>query len=420
MDCHQLVIARKDVLKTVQNMEDNKAKTRTELSDELSDMRQIIAQLNSLEVEHEQTEHRLIASEVRFRRLFETAQDGILIMDAGTGEITDVNPFLSEMLGFERDHFLGKRLWEIGFFKDIAASQQAFKELQSSGFIRYEDLPLETKDGRSMDVEFVSNVYAVDGDQVIQCNIRDITARKRAEEALFKAKKNLEIKVKKRTAKLSRANKQLRFYAGEVIRAHENERKHVAIELHDQIGQSLTSLKLMISRATSSPPAECGAILAESQSVVSELIRQVREMSLNLRPSMLDDLGLLPTLIWHIERYTAQTQIKVVFEHSGLDRNINPDISIAVYRIMQEALTNIARHARVNEANISVRVDENAISLVVKDLGSGFNAASLRTGTSSGLSGMRERALLLGGDFQIESSPDSGTILTAEIPFSRK
>jgi PAS domain S-box-containing protein len=400
-------------------VENDKAKTRMELTDELRDMRQLIAQLNTLEAEHKQIEHRLIASEVRYRRLFETAQDGILIIDAGNGQISDVNPFLSEMLGYAREHFLGKRLWEIGFFKDIAASQQAFKELQAKGFIRYEDLPLETKDGRSMAVEFVSNVYTVDGDQVIQCNIRDITARKRAEEALVKAKKDLEIKVKKRTATLSRANKQLRFYAAEVIRAHEDERKHVARELHDQIGQSLTSLKLMMSQAASSPPAESGPILADAQSVVSELMRQVREMSLNLRPSMLDDLGLLPTLIWHIERYTAQTRIKVSFEQCGLNRSFSPDISIAVYRIMQEALTNIARHANVSEANIHIWADEKAIYLAVKDLGSGFNATSLRIGTSSGLSGMRERTLILGGNFKIESSPDAGTLLTAEIPLSR-
>jgi PAS domain S-box-containing protein len=399
-------------------VDNDKTKTKAELTDELRDMQHIIDRLNALEADHEQTEHRLIASEVRYRRLFETAQDGILIIDAATGQITDVNPFLSEMLGYDREHFLGKKLWEIGFFKDITASQQAFSELQAKRFIRYEDLPLETKDGRSMDVEFVSNVYAVDGDQVIQCNIRDITVRKRAEEALVKAKKNLELKVKKRTARLSRANKQLRFYAAEVMRAHEDERKHVACELHDQIGQSLTSIKLMMSQAAASPPTECVPILADAQIVVSELIRQVREMSLNLRPSMLDDLGLLPTLLWHIGRYTAQTRIKVDIEHSGLDRSFSPDISIAVYRIMQEALTNVARHAHVNEAAVRIRADEKAIYLIIQDVGSGFNAASLRMSTSSGLSGMRERALLLGGKFMVESSPDNGTLLTAEIPLS--
>lgn len=400
-------------------MEGEKSKTRTELTGDLREMRRINAQLNALEAEHKQTEHRLIASEMRYRRLFETAQDGILIINAESGEITDVNPFLSEMLGYPKEYFLGKRLWEIGFFKDIAASQQAFRELQTKGFIRYEDLPLETKDGRSMDVEFVSNVYTVDGDRVIQCNIRDITTRKKAEEALIKAKKNLEIKVRKRTAKLSRANKQLKFYAAEVIRAHEDERKHVACELHDQIGQSLTSLKLLMSQAEHFSSPESMTPLREAQTVISELIRQVREMSLNLRPSMLDDLGLLPTLLWHIERYTAQTRIRVTFKHSGINRSFSPDISITVYRILQEALTNIARHANVNEANIHIWADENLMYLVIQDIGSGFNSTSLRAGTSTGLSGMRERALLLGGSFIIESSPDKGTCLIAEIPLSR-
>ena len=397
-------------------MEYAKGKTRTELINELRDMSRVNDQLKALEEKHKKVEHRLTTSEVRYRRLFETAQDGILIIDAGTEEITDVNLFLSEMLGYSKEHFLGKRLWEIGFFKDIAVSQRAFRELQAKGFIRYEDLPLETKDGQSMDVEFVSNVYMVDGDKIIQCNIRDITVRKKAEKALIKAKINLEIKVKKRTAKLSRANKQLRFYAAEVIRAHEDERKLVACELHDQIGQSLTSLKLMMSRAGHAHSTESKSILGEAQLEVSELIRQVREMSLNLRPSMLDDLGLLPALLWHIERYTAQTKVKVVFDHSGLNRSFSPDISITVYRIMQEALTNIARHARVDEGNVHIWTDEKTIYLVVQDCGSGFDATILPLGRSTGLSGMRERAILLGGSFNIEAIPDVGTRLIVEIP----
>jgi PAS domain S-box-containing protein len=132
--------------------------------------------------ERRQVEEALEVSEVRFRRLFETAQDGILILDAGTGRIFDVNPFLIEMLGYSHDHFVGKKLWEIGAFKDIQASQTAFSELQTRGYVRYEDLPLRTKDGRLIGVEFVSNVYLVDQQRVIQCNIRDITERKKAEE----------------------------------------------------------------------------------------------------------------------------------------------------------------------------------------------------------------------------------------------
>ena len=125
----------------------------------------------------------LRASEIRYRRLFEAARDGILILDAASGEITAVNPFLADLLGYARRDILGKKLWEVGPFQDIKKSGIAFKALQSREYIRYDDLALETGDGRSIDVEFVSNMYLSDQEQVIQCTIRDITERKRAETA---------------------------------------------------------------------------------------------------------------------------------------------------------------------------------------------------------------------------------------------
>ncbi len=123
----------------------------------------------------------LNVSEIRYRRLFETARDGILLLNAETGQIEDVNPFLVEMLGYSHAEFLGKNLWEVGPFKNTALTKEAFIELQHSGYIRYENLPLETIRGTQVEVEFVSNVYDCDGTKVIQCNIRDITERKRAE-----------------------------------------------------------------------------------------------------------------------------------------------------------------------------------------------------------------------------------------------
>lgn len=126
----------------------------------------------------------LIDSELRYRRLFEAAQDGILILDAKTGMITDVNPYLIKMLGYSREEFVQKKLWEVGAFKDGNASKKAFEALQQNQYIRYENLPLKTKNGELIEVEFVSNVYLVGSEQVIQCNIRDITARKQWEEKL--------------------------------------------------------------------------------------------------------------------------------------------------------------------------------------------------------------------------------------------
>jgi PAS domain S-box-containing protein len=124
----------------------------------------------------------LRTSELRYRRLFEAARDGILILNADTLKITDANPFMTELLGYSREEFLGKELWEIGFFTDKEASQDAFRELQATGYLRYENLPLQTAEGKLREVEFISNVYEEDDHQVIQCNIRDISERKRLQE----------------------------------------------------------------------------------------------------------------------------------------------------------------------------------------------------------------------------------------------
>jgi len=141
----------------------------------------------------EESARALAASELRYRRLFEAAKDGILILDATTGMIVDVNPFLTDMLGFSRAEFLGKYVWELGFFKNVVANAEKFVELQQREYVRYENLPLETADGQIREVEFVSNVYLADGKRVIQCNIRDITERKRTEESLWQSREILRV-----------------------------------------------------------------------------------------------------------------------------------------------------------------------------------------------------------------------------------
>ena len=141
----------------------------------------------------EQAEEGLQASEVRYRRLFESSRDGILILEALNQRIIDANPFMVEFLGYSRDDFLGKELWEIGQFKDKDEGQTAFRELLATGYLQYEDLPVETKAGERRDVEFISNVYAEGDRKVVQCNIRDITERKRTDEVKERLAQNAEL-----------------------------------------------------------------------------------------------------------------------------------------------------------------------------------------------------------------------------------
>jgi len=160
------------------------------------------------------------ASEIRYRRLFEAARDGILILDPNTRKITDANPFMTELLGYSHQELLGKELWEIGLLQDEKASQAAFRELQNQHFIRYEDLPLQNKAGNRREVEFVSNLYDEDGQEVIQCNIRDITDRKRVERELLAAKdvisrhaSQLEELVNERTSELRETVSELQAFS---------------------------------------------------------------------------------------------------------------------------------------------------------------------------------------------------------------
>jgi len=212
-------------------------------------------------------------------------------------------------------------------------------------------------------------------------------------------------------------HERLRRLSHQLVEMQEAERRHVARELHDEIGQALTGLKLTLETSKSLPTDALKANLKEAQVLVDELIQRVRGLSLDLRPAILDDLGLLPALLWYFERYTAQTNVQVRFKHAGLEGRFAPEVETMAYRIVQEALTNVARYARVQEATVRVWVDQKTLYVQVEDRGVGFDPeAVLRAGKTSGVAGMRERAALVGGRLTIESAPGTGTKLTAELP----
>ena len=203
-----------------------------------------------------------------------------------------------------------------------------------------------------------------------------------------------------------------------LVGIQEEERRNLARELHDEIGQILTGLKLILEMSLRLPPEESQANVKEAQALVGELMSKVRQISLDLRPGMLDDFGLLPALLWYLERYTLQTKVQVNFTHSGLEGQRFPsDSETAAYRIVQEALTNVARHAGVKKVNVSVWADPDILSVEIEDHGAGFNPqAALEANESSGVAGMGERARLLGGGLTIESEIGKGTFITAHLP----
>jgi PAS domain S-box-containing protein len=203
-----------------------------------------------------------------------------------------------------------------------------------------------------------------------------------------------------------------------LVDVQEAERRHLAKELHDHLGQVLTGLQFMLESAKQQASGTQRSNLEEIQDSVSDIIRQVREMSLNLRPSMLDDMGLLPTLLWHFDRYTSQTGIRVNFQRNEIPGRFPLEIETTAYRIIQEALTNVARHAQVSEVLVGLVVQEKTLWVEVLDRGKGFEVSAESEKPSSGLSGMRERVSLLGGYLIVESFIDQGTQIIAALPLT--
>jgi PAS domain S-box-containing protein len=394
--------------------------------------------------EHKRIEDALKASEVRYRRLFETAKDGILILDADTGRITDANPFLQDLLGYSHTELLGKKLWEIGPFRDIAANQAAFRKLQKKEYIRYDNLPLETKKHRHRHVEFVSNVYRVNGTRVIQCNIRDITARHQAEEALEKASDELEKRVDERTAELLAANRLMKKMLDEGKRAEERitksrerlrnlsrrlqslleeERTRMSREIHDELGQALTALKLDLSSIrrslVSDGLAEQSAKVHETERAVIRIIRTVRKISTELRPGILDELGVTAAIEWMAKDFQNRTGIGCKVTIQAMDTISDTVRATAIFRIVQEALTNIMRHAAASQVNVSLEKKDDTLIVKVRDNGIGIMEGRIFDSKSLGLIGIRERVLLLGGEAVISGKPGEGTLVRVTLPVGK-
>jgi signal transduction histidine kinase len=210
---------------------------------------------------------------------------------------------------------------------------------------------------------------------------------------------------------------ELEAHSRVVVAAQEAERRRIARELHDEIGQALTGLALSLASLERAVPAELRTALADARAGMGELVARVHDFSLSLRPPMLDDLGLLPALLWltgHV--LSTQTGLRIDLEHDGLDRRFSWEVETAAYRIVQEALTNVVRHAASGHARVRCLADGDELFVEVSDEGIGFAPQSVRPHTTSGLRGMQERARLLGGRLRIESARGKGTRVVARLP----
>jgi two-component system, NarL family, sensor kinase len=223
--------------------------------------------------------------------------------------------------------------------------------------------------------------------------------------------------------RLGEGEKRFRLISRGILRVQEAERGRISRDLHDGVGQSLTALKVQLQLLEMSAAQEESALaprLAELREMADRTLQEVRQISHLLRPQMLDDLGLLPTLRWLARTFRQRTGVEVELSSEGLDDHTDPDVQNLVFRLVQEALTNVAKHAHAPAAEVRLRRAGDRLSLTVQDRGAGFDAEELLGSTDEergfGLRGMRDRVHLFAGRFTVKSQPGAGTTLEIEVP----
>lgn len=214
--------------------------------------------------------------------------------------------------------------------------------------------------------------------------------------------------------------RQLKALSRRVLEVQEAERRRLAIELHDELGQSLTAIKINLQSTQRFKDVSPDELNAENIRIIDDVLEQVRRLALALRPSMLDDLGLNPALQWMAEKTASRNQMQVDFNSGITQSRLSPDIETACFRIVQEALTNVARHARASHVWIDLTREDKTLLLRVRDDGCGFDAVAMREravgGASLGVLGMQERAALIGGQVEVHSVPGQGSTVLLKCP----
>jgi PAS domain S-box-containing protein len=365
--------------------------------------------------ERKQAAEMIQVSEQRYRRLFETARDGILLLDSAESRITDANPFMLELLGYSHADMIGKQLWEIGLLQDKEASQEAFRQLRQENYIRYEDLPVRTQTGEHREVEFVSNLYRENGYTVIQCNIRDIADRKHVAAELAAVAEN--------------------HSRHAAVMAVLEERTRLAHEIHDTLAQGFTGITTQLEAADAAlakalePDAPDDLTTHQAQlekvylrigkarDLARESLTEARRSVLALRSPALEAVSLSEALARFLTQKAPGTVPKSRYVLEGAPHPLPSDIEHCLLRIGQEAIANAVTHAHAQEIAVDLSFAPGQVRLRVSDDGQGFNPDLLVAGRF-GVIGMQERAKEVRGKLSIISHPGEGTEidLTVLVP----
>ena len=377
-------------------------------------------------------------SETRYRLLFESNPLPLWVYDLETLAFLAVNDAAVKYYGYSREEFLGMTLKDILPPDEVPLQVENLSKPQIGFHLSDICWRHRKKDGTVIDVEIACHSMIFEDRTAEMVLARDVTERKHNEESLRQAHEELERRVRERTAELAQINESLeteirertraqdayRQLLSQLVTAQESERRRISRELHDQMGQHLTAILLLVDSLTRSSEFRSETIsgLRQLEEVARQLSYEVDSLAWELRPTALDDLGLEVALEKHARKWTERSLVPVDLQSEGLDNaRLPPLIETTIYRIVQEALTNIARHSRASSVGIILKQRNNQVSAIIEDNGRGFDVEALQATPPAqrrmGIPGMQERAALVGGMLHIESAPDLGTTVYLRIPF---
>ena len=358
--------------------------------------------------ERKQAEEALRKSQQLLAKTFSSLREAVFIIDDGTVEIIDCNPAASEIFGYSREEMIGRNVALLHI--DEAAFKEFRRYLSSAiaekGFLGHLESRMKRKDGTVFPTEH--NVMPLEDEQGRRVGwvsvVHDITERKRAEE------------------QMRSSSEQLRALSVHLQSIREEERTLIAREIHDELGQELTGLKMDLSWLIKRLPGNQELLVKKTESMsklVDTTIQSVRRISTKLRPGVLDDLGLTAATEWQAQDFQDRTGIQCEFSSNLREIDLDRDRSTTVFRILQETLTNVARHASATRVNICLNEEAASLVLIVEDNGRGITEREISDPKSLGLLGMRERALVFGGEVEISGAPGKGTTVTLRIPIQK-
>lgn len=333
------------------------------------------------------------------RQVFSSVKKGIAVYDRSLRYV-DWNRFLEELTGYSREEVLGKHPWEVFPFLSQYGFPEILQRVLAGETVTGPDIRFEfPRTGRSgwTNPTFTPHRTATGEVVGVIVSVNDITERKETQERLREYSERLQI------------------LSHQLMTAQEVERRRLARELHDEIGQMLTAINFQLHAARSLADTQTRALLDEGIVTVKSAMEQVRRLSLTLRPSMLDDLGLEAALRWFVDHEAQRHGLAIHFESNLAGRRLPSQIETACFRIAQHALTNVFRHSQAREATLTLHASRAELRMIIRDNGIGFDAAAMlrraAEGKSFGLLGMVERAELAGGRLTIESASGRGTVI---------